>query len=202
LIGVPDDALRSELLDMRDQDLALRAELAREGSLFQGYHDRMAALHRCHNARLREILITRGWPGRSVAGDDGAAAAWLLLQHAVLDPDLMRQAVPLLERAVDEREADARHLAMLVDRICTLEDRPQVYGTSYDWDPHGALSPTPIGDPENVDERRRRMGLGPIEDNTGRMRAQAAADGEQPPASHSERQREFAAWARAVGWRT
>lgn len=85
---------------MRQADLALRSELARDGSLFQGYSERMAELHRQHNARLALILSEHGWPGSTLVGEDGAAAAWLLLQHAILEPNLMRQAVPLLERAV------------------------------------------------------------------------------------------------------
>jgi hypothetical protein len=39
----------------------------------------------------RVILSTRGWPGWTLAGEDGAAAAWLLAQHA--DGDPVRQRV-------------------------------------------------------------------------------------------------------------
>ena len=38
-------ALRNELVQMDDHDQAVRAELAADGSLFQGYHPRMAAVH-------------------------------------------------------------------------------------------------------------------------------------------------------------
>lgn len=95
-----DLTLRSKLLQMRQADLDLRPELAADGPLFQGYAERMAELHRRHNARLRAIITDYGWPGRSLVGEDGAAAAWLLLQHAVLAPDLTREAVTLLQRAV------------------------------------------------------------------------------------------------------
>lgn len=193
--------LRDELLRMEQDDLELRAELARDGSLFQGYADRMAALHRRHNARLHEILREHGWPGRSVVGEDGASAAWLLLQHAVLDPGLMRSALPLLERAVRAGEAEPRHLALLVDRIRVLEGRPQFYGTSHDWDRDGRMSPRPIEDPAGVEERRRQVGLESLAENTRRLRAQAAAEGQSPPADYEERQREMNDWARSVGWR-
>jgi hypothetical protein len=194
--------LRTELLQMRRRDEELRAKLVAEGALFgNGYAPAMAELHREHNARLRAILQEHGWPGRDVVGDDGAAAAWLLLQHAVLDPALMRMAVPLVERAVERQQASPRHLALLVDRVCVLEGRPQIYGTSHDWDRHGQLSPLPIADPAHVDARRQQVGLEPLAENTHRIRAQAEAEGERPPADYDARQREMDAWAKAVGWR-
>jgi hypothetical protein len=193
--------LRAELLEMREADLRLRSELVRDGSLFDGYNERMAGLHRRHGDRLGRILSEHGWPGRTVAGEDGAEAAWLLLQHAIVDPPVMRRAVPLLERAVQASEADPRHLAFLVDRIRTMEGQPQIYGTSHDWDAAGQLSPLPIEDPAMVDDRRLRVGLEPLAENTRRLRGQAEAEGERPPADYAQRQRDSDAWARATGWR-
>jgi len=195
------ETLRQELLRMQKEDLERRDALVARASLFGGYSSEMAALHRQHNERLAAIVAEHGWPGRSLVGDDGAAAAWLLLQHAVLAPDLMRAAVPLITRAVEAGEAAPAHLAMLVDRICALEGRPQVYGTSHDWDRDGMLVPLPINDPENVDQRRQQMGLGPLAENTHRLRMQAAAEGEQRPQHPEVRQREMEQWAKSVGWR-
>lgn len=195
------EALREELLRMQEEDLKLRAELVRDGSLFHGYAERMAELHRRHNQRMRAILAEQGWPGHSLVGEDGSAAAWLLLQHAILDPDLMRSALPMVDRAVQVGEAEAKYLAFLIDRIQTLEGRPQVYGTQYDWDAEGELSPLPIDEPALVDERRRSVGLETLAENTRRLRAQAKSEGDSPPNDYYERQREAADWARSVGWR-
>jgi len=196
-----DPTLRAELLEMRAADLRLRDELVRDGGLFDGYNERMAELHRRHNVRLALVLAEHGWPGRALVDEDGAAAAWFLLQHAIADPGLMRRAVPLLEQAVRANDADPRHVAFLVDRIRTMEGRPQLYGTSHDWDEAGHLSPLPIDEPATVDERRRQVGLEPLAENTRRLRAQAEAEGEGPPADYAKRQRDADAWARATGWR-
>src|SRR5947209_9236632 len=83
-------ALRAELLAMAAEDRRVWAELAADGSLFDGYHPRMAEVHRRNAARLTETLDRHGWPGRDLVGADGAAAAWLVLQHAIGDPPLMR----------------------------------------------------------------------------------------------------------------
>jgi hypothetical protein len=198
---VANPALRDELLSMQRADLELRARLAADGSLFDGYAEPMADLHRRHNARLRAILAEHGWPGRSLVGEDGAAAAALVLQHAILDPELMRGAEALLRRAVDAVEAEPKAWAMLVDRLRTLEGRPQIYGTQYDWDDAGTLSPAPVEDAERVDERRRGVGLDTLAQNTERLRAQAARECERPPADLDRRRRAAEEWARSAGWR-
>jgi hypothetical protein len=37
---------------------------------------------RRNTARLKAVVVDHGWPGRSLVGEDGAHAAWLILQHA------------------------------------------------------------------------------------------------------------------------
>src|SRR5262245_10098602 len=83
-----DETLRNELLDMAAEDQRVRAELAADGSLFDGYHPRMAEVHRRNAARLMDIIEEYGWPGRSLVGEDGAEAACLVLHHAIGDPPL------------------------------------------------------------------------------------------------------------------
>src|SRR5687768_9820864 len=109
---VVDPALRAELLAMAGEDRRVRAELAADGSLFDGYHPRMAEVHRRNAARLATILDRHGWPRRALVGEDGAAAAWLVLQHAIGDPPLMRRCLQLLG-ALAPGEVDPARLAML-----------------------------------------------------------------------------------------
>jgi len=63
------------------------------------------------------IVTTRGWPGKTLAGNDGAHAAPLLAQHA--DHGLLRQRAFLdaLRDAVAGGEAPAADLAYLEDRM-------------------------------------------------------------------------------------
>lgn len=67
--------LRRELLALRARDDKVRARLAADGLLFQGYHSKMEAVHRENAARLRAIIGGHGWPDRTMVGEDGAAAA-------------------------------------------------------------------------------------------------------------------------------
>lgn len=68
------DALRRELLSLREEDTRVREELAADGSLYEGYHPKMEAVHSHNAARLREIVGEHEWPGASLVGADGAEA--------------------------------------------------------------------------------------------------------------------------------
>jgi hypothetical protein len=193
--------LHDQLLAMEAEDRRVRAELLAEGSLGDGYHPWMEEVHRRNAEALTAIIAEHGWPGRSLVGEDGAHAAWFILQHAIGNPSLQRRGLELLRRAAEQGEAPARQVAYLEDRIRFFEGRPQLYGTQYDWDASGELSPHPVEDPAGVDERRRAVGMEPLAERTRHMRESAARSGERPPADWAEQQRKFLEWARRVGWR-
>lgn len=192
--------LALELVAMAEEDQFVRAELAREGHLFRGYHPRMAEVNSRNAERLEEIVNEHGWPGRSLVGERGARAAWLVLQHAIAFPGLMRRGLELM-RSAGSGEVSAAELAILEDRISVLEGRRQRYGTQYDWDERGEMSPLPLEDPAGVDNRRRSLGLPRLAENTQRVREGVLAAGEQPPADLLKRRQESETWARLVGWR-
>lgn len=195
------EALRNELLAMAVEDQRVRADLAADGSLFGGYHPRMAEVHRRNAARLAVIIEGHGWPCRSLVGEDGADAACLVLHHAIGDPPLQRRGLDLLRQAVAVGEVTAVHAAKLEDRIAYFEGRPQRYGTQMDWDEQGRLSPHPVEDLAGVDGRRRAVGLPPLEEAVRRARDGVAAAGEKPPHDWAEQRRRAEQWARSVGWR-
>ncbi len=194
-------ALRDELVGMAEEDQRVRAALVADGSLFDGYHPTMKAVHDKNAARLNQIIEQHGWPGRSLVGEEGARAAWLVLQHAIGHPELQRKGLVLLQEAVSRGDVPAVEVAMLHDRICFFEGSPQRYGTQYDWTESGELAPWTIEDEEGVDERRRAVGLPPLAENTRRIREETERGGEKRPQDWKERQRKFEQWAGAVGWR-
>ena len=183
-------------------DRRTRAELAASGDLFDaGYEPRMAAVHERNARRLRQVIESVGWPGTDLVGRDGAEAAWLILQHAIGEPDLLRRTLPLLEAAAREGRADPAHAAMLEDRIRFFEGRPQRYGTQLDWDAEGNLSPGEVEDPPRLPERRLAVGLPPLEEQLDQARRRAVSEGERPPADRKAYASARDAWAVRVGWR-
>lgn len=193
--------LRNELLAMRAEDVRVRAELLEAGLLGEGYNPRMRAVHERNAARLKEIIAARGWPGHSLAGEDGSNAAWFITQHAIGDPPFQRACAAAIEESVAKGEAPLAQFAFLIDRIRCFEGRPQLYGTQFDWDDHGEMNPCPIEDAEHVDERRTRAGLNTIAERTREIREQAAREGNTPPKDREAYKREYESWLRQVGWR-
>ena len=117
---------------------------------------------------LKEVVATRGWPGSSLVGTDGAHAAWLLAQHADADPAFQRQCLGLIGAAVEAGEASLLEYAYLTDRVLLHEGRPQVYGTQVTRQ-DGTWVPRDLRDPELVDERRAAAGLEPLAEYLGRF---------------------------------
>ena len=194
--------LRRELLEMARLDRSVRAELVASGTLFDvGYEPRMARVHQRNAQRLRRIIEAIGWPGSDLVGSDGAEAAWLILQHAISEPDLVRRALPLLTTAAREGKADSAHAAMLEDRIRFFEGRPQRYGTQLDWDADRNLSPGEVEDPQLLAERRAAAGLPPLEEQIEDARTRAAAEGDMPPADYQAYVDARDKWAATAGWR-
>src|SRR5215217_2426762 len=152
------EELRAELIEMDDHDQAVRAELAADGSLFDGYHPRMAAVHDANAARLRTIVVTHGWPTERMVGIDGAKAAHRIAQHSINHPDFMRECRRLLDQASANGEVPRWQFAYIDDRIRVFEGSPQRYGTQWRGGPNGP-EPYPIEDAAHVDDRRAALGL-------------------------------------------
>ena len=192
---------RAKLVDMALRAHDTRARLAAEGALKDGYHPEMEAQHLAAADLLDDVFDAIGWPGPAQVGDEGAAAAILILQYAISRPPVQRRGLELMLDAIPHGQANAMDAAFLADRIAVFEGRPQIFGTQFDWDENGQLAPAPVKEAETLDERRASVGLPPLADTLAEMRAGAAAEGETAPADLTERRAAFAAWARKAGWR-
>jgi hypothetical protein len=153
---------------MKGMDADLRAELLRRAEPDQAARlaGDPAAWERVDAENLpwlRQVIAEAGWPGRSAVGDDGAAAAWLLVQHADGDPAFQRRCLSLLTAAAEDGQATMAQVAYLTDRVLMAEQQPQEFGTQC-VGRAGRWEPWPVRDPDRVDERRAAMSLGPLAD--------------------------------------
>lgn len=148
--------VRAELLRRAEQDQAARREPEPDLELLN-------SVDADNLAWLKDVVAEIGWPGRSVAGKDGAHAAWLLAQHADRDPAFQRTCLDLMTEAAGRGEASYTDVAYLTDRVLLAEGRPQEYGTQMRARA-GGWAPRRLADPEHVDERRAAVSLGPLAD--------------------------------------
>ena len=190
--------LQKQLLDMAAEDRRVSRELAETGELYRGYAPGMADVHRRNADAMRAIIDEHGWPGKSLVGKEGAEAAWLIVQHAIADPELLRRSLVLLREAAARGDVEPWQPAYVEDRIAFSERRPQKYGTQFDWDHEGRMSPWTLAEPDRVEEYRREVGLEPLAERIKTMRE--GAGNEPVPDDLEEREAEMLEWARQVGW--
>lgn len=188
------------ILDLKKKDLELRDELIRKGVLGEGYNEEMQELHDKNAKILNDIIDTIGYPTIDKVGEEASKAAWLVIQHSIGQPHFMKKCSALLEQAVKENKADPKNLAYLTDRIAVYEEKHQCYGTQFDWDENGRLSPYPIKDSANVNQRRRSVGLNTLEEQTIIIREQAKNENQNPPTDLIKRKKDFYTWRKTVGW--
>jgi hypothetical protein len=149
-------ALRDQLLTLGERDARVRAT---PGDPERGQTDA------ANLATLRGIVDQYGWPDRNVVGTDAADAAVTLVLHADADPAFQRKCLGLIQA---RGAVPPISVAYLTDRVLVNEGKPQVYGTRFAVD-GGQVVPFPMEDAEHVDDRRRAVGLPPMDDYRRRV---------------------------------
>ncbi|ANP56923.1 hypothetical protein AVL59_32135 [Streptomyces griseochromogenes] len=155
-----DEALRQELLRRQKADQEARAIPVTH--MNEADRAKLLSVEDDNTAWLHGVLRERGWPGWSTVGRDGAAAAWLLAQHADRHPQVQARCADLLAAAVLHGDAEPSHLAYLEDRLAVARQQPQWFGTQFRAGGDGGWEPFPLQDPDGVDERRAVIGLEPL----------------------------------------
>ncbi|NQW30751.1 MAG: hypothetical protein HQ472_09605 [Ignavibacteria bacterium] len=188
------------IIDMCNADFELRERLLQQGKMSAGYNPEMEALHNRNADVLNNIIDETGFPTVSRVGNDANRAAWIIIQHAISKPAFMKKCVEMISSLVGESTASKIQLAYLNDRIAMFEGRPQLYGTQYDWDEQGILSPYLLDDIEKVDQRRLAMGLNTVEEQTTIIQQNAEMENQQPPSNPILKRKEERDWKKRVGW--
>ncbi len=106
---------------------------------------------------VERYFIEKGYPGKSVVGEESSLVAWNVLQH---NPDKIPLYLPLVKKAANDGEIPKTSAGMMEDRYLMMEGKPQVYGTqgmTYD-DARGSFI-WPIENAETVNQRRIEAGF-------------------------------------------
>ncbi|HRI45847.1 MAG TPA: hypothetical protein PK559_01980 [Ignavibacteriaceae bacterium] len=188
------------IIGLKNADLDLRDKLIQSGQLRDGYNKKMKELHNRNAKILNEIIDTIGYPTTDKVGKEASEAAWLVIHHSIGQPNFMKKCMNLLEVAVGENKANPKNLAYLTDRIAVFEGKPQLYGTHFDWDENGELSPNDFDDLTKVNQRRKSIGLNSLEEQIDNMRKQAKNENQTSPTNFEKRKEEYEQWKKSVGW--
>jgi len=192
--------IAKKIIRLKEEDSKYRDELIKKGTLSNGYNKEMEVLHNKNTKELNRIIDTIGYPTPCKVGEEASEAAWLIIQHSINRPGFMRKCAALLAEAVEENMAEPKKLAYLADRIAVFEGKKQQYGTQFDWDDNGEMSPKPIDDSAKVNQKRKSIGLNTLEEQTKIMRERVKRENQQPPEDLQERKRKYDEWRKSVGW--
>ncbi|MEQ5790781.1 hypothetical protein J4E06_06940 [Muricauda sp. NFXS6] len=188
------------IMELQDRDLDLRQKLLENGTLSSGYNEAMEALHNDNARELETIMEAIGYPSVPKVGKEANQAAWLIVQHAIGLPSFMKKFLHHLQREAEKDKDLSIQLAYLTDRVRMMEGQEQWYGTQFDWDQEGLMSPAPYDNLDKVNARRRDLGLNSLEEQTEAMRLRVRSEGQRAPKDMEGHRREQKAWRAKVGW--
>ena len=159
-------ALREELLRMHREDQAVRNRAIEVGFATGSAPDslmrRWMAVDSANLLRVKAIVARHGWPTTEMVGRDGVGAMFTLVQHADREPAFQQAMLPHVLAAWRRGDGiQGQDVALLTDRVLSGQGLPQRYGSQTEL-VDGRVVVKPMEDPENVDARRREMGLPPM----------------------------------------
>ncbi len=148
-------AIINELTLIHDRDQKTRA--SGDSSQFIFFIDS------CNLVQIETLISKYGWPGKSFVGAKGNNTVWLVIQHA--DLATQERYLPMMEKSVADNESRSCDLALLQDRILMRQGKKQFYGSQVTFNKiTGDQEFWPIEDEANVNSRRTKVGLEPIEE--------------------------------------
>jgi hypothetical protein len=165
-----DKPLQSQLEQIYVKDQTLRQlygdaekKFGRESEEMKYFWQVVSEQDSLNELEVIEIIEERGWVGTNLVGGKANMTLWLVIQHAPIETQ--EKYLPLLEESVKAGDSQGNHLALLEDRIQMRNGKPQIYGSQITRDQKsGKQIVYEIKDPEYVNQRRKSVGLGSIED--------------------------------------
>lgn len=164
-----DKPLKSQLEQIYIKDQTLRqiytdaeAKFGKESEEMDYFWSLMTEQDSLNEIEIIRIIDREGWVGKTRVGGKANMTLWLVIQHA--DLEIQEKYAPLMKASVLKEESSGQHFAMLEDRIQMRNGKPQIYGTQITIDSKtGEQVVYKVWKPQYVNQRRKEVGLGPIE---------------------------------------
>ena len=163
------------------------------------YPDELQKVHHDNAIELDKLVEQYGWLNKTIVGDEGAKTAFFLAQHSICTPDVLRKLLVAIERSYNDGLTPKRHFVYLRDRVLHHENKPQICGWVFDWQPDGQLGCW-VEDIAVANELRKEMELPSLEKHVEIHRASAEEQGKKLHSSYEEYKAASVAWHKQVGW--
>lgn len=113
--------------------------------------------------KVTNILDKYGWQGPEKVGINASQGLFIVIQHA--DLATQKKYINMFRQAEKNGEILSSNLAIMEDRINIREGREQLYGSQrFINEKTGKTYTYPIVDVEQLDLRRKTMGMPPMKD--------------------------------------
>lgn len=155
-------ALRIEILNMKESRQKLEQKIIDNFKENQKLIPATNELGEKHLLRLCEIVKQYGWVSKEMIGEEGAAAALLLIK-ANQSFEFQRQIFPVVVAAAKKGYVGNQEVAWLIDSIRTGAGLPQIFGTQTKIR-NDVFYLYPLQNEAKVDEYRKLYNLPPIRD--------------------------------------
>jgi flagellar motor protein MotB len=114
-----------------------------------------------HYEYLQKTFGNDYFPNISEVGIEGVEGFFAVIQHHT-DVAVLKKYLLIIHTRCLQGECPWILYAAIYDRVCTHEDKPQMYGTQMITNAEKKTQFYPIHDPTNLNERRKALGLVPI----------------------------------------
>ncbi|MCK0109527.1 hypothetical protein MWU58_09495 [Flavobacteriaceae bacterium S0825] len=145
-------------ITLRDSMIELYGADSKEAEKYQLIYEKN---HAINEEKITNLLDSKGWPEKSVIGEQGNWTICNVIQHA--ENDVRIKYLPMMKEAVLAKQLQPRFLVRAQDRIATEQGQLQIYGGQMKYYPETkSFNVWPVFEPENIDKRRAEIGLEPI----------------------------------------
>lgn len=164
LSKIPHLEERTILLNMLEKDQALRSLL---GVIEHKKADSLIFANDTVNMPMIKDIVQRiGFPNLESVGMDGVNAIFILLLHTlnngIDDAKNIELLTPLMKKAVTDLKYPPFNMAIVIDRQRAISRQKQIYGSYWEMGKHNKKIVTPIENIDEVDVRRKEIGLPPL----------------------------------------
>ena len=158
------DSIYEEDQGVREGYKELKSKYGKDSDELKAFWKKVSEVDKRNEVIVTKILDEYGWLGRNVIRERGNSTLFLVIQHAPIKTQ--KKYLPMMRQAVKDKKASGADLALLEDRVNLRTGKKQIYGSQMGYMPDGTMYVQALEDPENVDKRRAKVGLQPLNSYT------------------------------------